>query len=304
MQQVFSSAATLRDVLRTDLEQSREFSSPVVRVGHDGTKPVWSWLLPLVRLRSDWVPLVGAVLRHFASEGDPFTHIAIADLVGAQRHCVALLPAMRAFAQPLADVHMTWTPTWWSEDGAVTLGKVLAAHEELLAELCDPARPAWLEGRFGPKTSMVEMTDADDLREALRLSAKRGRFKWTEWGDHPLSWLYPEALGRPWIDPLLGELLPPMLNGTHAEVITALDWMLEKRDLWRYVDALQAASIEPPWWWEESSATKPKGWRKPWPITPFLRGKPLSAVVEFLLPLAQQQAALAPVQDLPELGTA
>ncbi len=95
-----------------------------------------------------------------------------------------------------------------------------------------------------------------------------------------------------------------MLNGTHAEVITALDWMLEKRDLWRYVDALQAASIEPPWWWEESSATKPKGWRKPWPITPFLRGKPLSAVVEFLLPLAQQQAALAPVQDLPELGTA
>jgi len=298
-QSVFSSTTSLLMYLKTELEESRENNLPHRRIGHDGSEPIWTWLATLVQLRSDWAPLVGDILRRFANEEDPLTNIAIADVIGKKIHCAVLFPALQMFIEPLADVKLTYTPTWWSKDGVVTFGKVMQEHSKLLSELSDPDRPARLEGQYGPKTAMVNLADVGDLQAALQRSAQHGRFTWTMWGSRPLSWLYPESLGRPWINPLLRELLAAMLQGSHAEVVTALDWMCEKRDLWQHVEALQGAMDNSPSWWSLNTTTKPTGWRKRWPVASFLQDKTLGDVVEFLLPLAHQQAALPPLQDLP-----
>jgi hypothetical protein len=302
-QSVFSSSTSLLKLMQKELDESRGYGKPHRRVGHDGSEPIWTWLVTLVQLRSDWSPLVGDILRRFANEEDPFTNIAIADVIGKKRHCAALFPALQMFIEPLADVRLSYTPTWWEKDGGVTFGKVMQEHSKLLSELSDPYRLARLEGQYGPKAAMVNLVDAKDLQVAVQQSARRGRFKWTIWGSRPLSWLYPESLGRPWINPLLHDLLAAMLQGSHAEVVTALDWMYERRDLWQHVDALQGAKDSSPNWWTLKTKTKPIGWRKRWPVASFLQDKTLGDVVEFLLPQAHQQAALPPIHDLPLLDT-
>jgi len=138
---------------------------------------------------------------------------------------------------------------------------------------------------------MVTLHATEDLHAALALTARRGRFVRTPWGQRPCSWAYPKGLSRQWLEPELGRLVPRLLNGSQAEVVAPLDWLAEGRDLWRYVPTLPAAVDEYPRWWDQPAAAQPRGWRKDWPYPGYLRGEPLGELVTFVLPLAEDQAA-------------
>lgn len=302
-------ASELRERLLRCLQEGRQSGRPLVRVGHDEAQPAWHWLGPLLRARSDWTAAVGAAIVSLLTTDDELAAAALVDVLANTRIGVVLHPWIAPQVGRWGDARGTRNAIGWGGDGVPTLARVVAAHGTYLRDLADPDRPGCTEGPHGPRTSQGPLRSVDDLRRLLAISARRGRFAWTEWGTRLWSWLYPEGIARPWIDDALGPLVGDALAGGHTEVIAALDWLREGRDVWRYADALQAAvdgaaAGDCPWWWQTSAGQVPKGWRRTFDSAKRPDLHTLGDVAALVLPAALQQRATPPIMDLPPVGIA
>jgi len=305
LQAGFRTAAELKTQLLAGLDVAREaYGEPIERVGHDSSRPIWVWLTPFVRTRPDWAPAVGNVLRHIAIDGDPLAHKAIVNVLNAQLHSIALLPWTEDLADVLGDVTSLQAGARWPFDGPRTARRILTAQREMLDQLLAPDHLALLEGEFGPKASKVTLESAKDVQAAVAQCAKRGKFAFSPWGERLLSWVYPESLRLPWLNDGLEPVIRQLLAGDINEVVTAIDWLFEQRELYRWAGDLESLAQSPPSWWTVAAGAKVSGWRKRWPLSPFHAKRTLGDAVRFLLPFAHRQAELPAVMDLPELGVA
>ncbi len=298
----FASARELLSALDTSLEEGRGYGDPIVRFGHDDSEPAWLWLDRLLAQRSDWRDCVAVALQHAVVDGDALVRQAFADVLASSRQLAVLEPWDWPLVDLLGPLTVRHAELAWGLGARPPLQAVLAGQQAWLAQIRMADFLVPTEGAMGPKASHLPLRTAADLQTLLQRSAERGKFVETPWGNGPLAWLHLAVLARPWVQAELPLCLERALTGPDALRRVALDWLLDGRDLWRYVQLLDDLVAHHPTWWDEPAAAKPAGWQRPIRVAP-QQARTLGHVVAFLRAQAHAQLATPPVLDLPLLGT-
>ncbi len=295
----FSGAAELSAALLASLQEGRGYGDPVVRVGWDDGEPAWTWLGGLLATRSDWSPVVGRALQHAVDGGDDVVRGAFVDAMASVRPMVALLPWTAPLCATLGPIEGRHGKLPWNESPSrPRLDLVLQAQQKWLEEQRAPEARIALEGWSGPAASFFPLRDAADLHAALGRAARRGRFVPGEWGDGPAAWLHLAVLVQPWVDEALVKWVAQAVDGSDGERLLAMEWLLDERDLWRYIGLIEALLAKPRPWMSFVCSRKASGWSRPLRV-PADGPATLGLLLAKLLTRAREQAGSPPIDDLP-----
>jgi hypothetical protein len=299
----FSTAGELAVALDRALDEGRGYGDPIVRVGFDDSEPAWRFLDGVIATRSDWLPAIGAAVQHAVWRGDAFARQALVDFLASARRSVSLLPWTAPLAEVLAGARGRHARLTWGCDLAdLTLGAVVAAHRSWRSEVDDPAWRLPLAGWRSTGRDLFELRAPADLDAAVA-RARRGAFVATEWGDSPAAWLHLAVLARPWVDDWTVGWVARALDGDADLRALALEWLLDGRDLWRHLPALERLRAAPPPWWGSSAHDRPAAWKRGLRL-PRSDRVSQGVVAARLIARARAQAATSPVVDLPPIAFA
>ena len=76
-----TSTSELRHALLASYPDAARFGAPIVASNRDDTAAAGSWLMGLLRKRSDGWPAIGIALQHAAQDGGDLARGALADLL-------------------------------------------------------------------------------------------------------------------------------------------------------------------------------------------------------------------------------
>jgi hypothetical protein len=287
-----SSTSELRDALLKSYPDAAYFGAPVIRVNRDDTAAAWTWLLGLVRKRSDWWPAIGIALQHAAQDGGDLARGALADFLESYQHSVVLLEWTEPMAKLWPDAIATCRGTGYGEPD-YRLSTIIAAQRASWDLSQTDTRMAVED--IGPDGDwlVADVQTQADLESLLAASAKVG--KHGDGARGPWYWLLEKLIFRWSLEPMMVAACLKFASGTDAEVRAMLDWLYEEHDLWRYVDLLETWSRTPPAWWNAPADTIPRGWR--FPIRD-RSGKTLGEVALRALERARAQATTKVTVDL------
>lgn len=291
-----SSTSELRDALLKSYPDAAHFGAPVIGINRgDETAAAWTWLLGLIRKRSDWWPAIGISLQHAAQDGGDLARSALADFLESFQHSIVLLEWTEPIAKLWPDARATCRGTSFGEPD-YRLATILAAQRALWNQSQNETRVA-VEG-IGPNGDwiVVDVQVRADLESLLATSAKVG--KHGDRGEGPWYWLLSQLMFRPSLEPMVVGACAKLAAGSDAEVRAMLDWFFEEHDLWRYVDLLETWSRTPPAWWNAPTDIVPAGWRFPVRAE---SAKTLGDVALRALDRARTQAATRMTIDLPPI---
>lgn len=297
-----ATASELRDALLNSYPDADHFRRAVVEIGYMGpyeTVPAWGWIIDLIRTRSDWWPVIGIALQHAVKDGGEFAPTALVDLVGNFRESIALLPWTEPLAAQWPKVHAEFKETGWGAPD-FRLETIIRDQKELLAKTRENYS-VFLHG-YGKRGEPIAspFTSEADLRVLLETTARVGWFP--DGNNGPWSWLEWELLiGAAWLRPAFVHIVSTIANSPQSPMLWALlDWLFERRDLWQFVDLLEAWECDRPPWWSVDATTKPARWRNRI-ISRFGGANSLGDVVFSALWNARSQVATPPIIDLPVL---
>lgn len=288
-----SSTSELRDALLKSYPDAAHFGAPVVAINRgDETAAAWTWLIGLVRKRSDWSSAIGIALQHAAQDGGDLARGALADFLESFQQSIVLLE----WTEPMAKL--------WPDAIATMRGTSFGQPDYRLATIIDAQRKLWdmvqpetrlsVEGA-GPNGDwlIVDAKSQGDLESLLAASAKVEKYSG---GEGPWHWLLSELMFHPWLEPMMVKACAKIgASGSDVEVRAMLDWFFVEHDLWRYIDVLESWTRTPPSWWKAPADTVPPGWRFP------IRGegaKTLGDVALRTLERARAQASTKMAIDL------
>lgn len=297
----FATASELRDALLASFADAEYAGGPFVMVNRDDTAPAWSWVIELVRKRSDWWPALGVALQHASNGGGDMARRALADLLAKYHETLVLLEWTRPLALrwPDATADSSWT-TWGRPD--FRLDRIVADQVSAWSRrIADAHGEVFLDG-CGSNGSAITgaLTDSASLQTLLAKSAKAGGFPDGKKG--PWTWLVDEVLFRPWLPTLVPGVVASFASGTDREVRAMLDWFSDEWELWRFVDLFDSWRGTPPDWSNEPADSKPTGWRYNMRSAHWPNVKTLGDVALECLRRAQAQAATPTVLDLSPLA--
>ena len=281
----FSNAAELRDALLASFADAAFANGPFIVLTLDDARPAWSWLTELINTRSDWRTCAGVALQNAAHEGGDLARAALADLMANYRSSVVLIEWTEPLARRWPDVRANTAATGWG-GGSPTprLADLAAEQRQYLSKSITAVNQVLLPG-----TKIATLTNAADLENLLRATAKSGK---SQDDGGPWSWLATEVLLRSWVRDALNQVIPAIANGASSEEILAmLDWFSEGWDLWRFIDLFEAWRTSPPTWWNEAAKRKPTKWSRPIRPAMLANVKTLGDVALRTLTRARAQAA-------------
>jgi hypothetical protein len=285
----------LRDALLSSYPDAALFGAPVIAANRDDTTAAWTWLLGIVRKRSDLWPAIGIAIQHAANDGGDLAREALADFLESYQHSFVLLEWTAPLAKVWPDAKATCRGTSFGQPD-YRLATIVAAQRALKDEVDKDTRIA-VEGA-GPNGDylIVDVQSQTDLESLMATSAKVG--KHGDRGEGPWHWLLGAVLFRPELEPMLVAACAQFASGTDAEVRALLDWFFAEHDLWRYLSLLDSWSQQPPSWWNAPADTVPPGWRFPVRAE---GAKTLGEIALRALRRAREQAAAQVIIDLPRL---
>lgn len=295
----FASTAELRDALLGSFEDADYAGGPFVMVNGDDTAPAWSWVIDLVRTRSDWRASAGIALQHASNDGGDLAKQALAGLLANYRDSVVLLQWTTPLAHRWPDVRASSSGTGWGLPDR-RLDAIVADQQRYWSEVTNGRTDVYLAD-YGPGGKAINAPLVDDasLRALLEKTAKAGRFP--DGNKGPWSWLVSELLFSSWLPATLPNVLAAFTRGSDAEVRALLDWFADGCDLWRFIDLFESWRRTPPPWWNDAADTKPSGWRYNIRSAHWPNVKTLGDIALEGLKRAQAQAATPAVLDLAPL---
>lgn len=295
----FATTRELKDRLLDSFADSAYAGGPFIVVGPDPV-PAWRWLGELARLRSDWRPAAGIALQHAAAEGGGMAQRALADLVANDRGTTLLLPWTEPLVPRFGSARATQATTGFG-GGQVepTFSEVMRDQRVYWDTVTQPDREVVLDAG---KPQVVTLTREGDLEALLTRTAQRGVWYPSAWSDGPWSWLHDEIVFRDWVPGVVPGLIEAMLQRGEPEVVSALDWLSDGWDPWRFRPLLDGfASAHPPWW-GVAAKLKPPGWKRAMRPATWSGVKTLGDVALRLMTRAREAAANGPTLDLDALG--
>jgi hypothetical protein len=286
-----SSTSELRDALLASYPDAAHYGAPVARLNRDDTQAAWTWLLGLVRKRTDWWPALGIALQHAAQDGGDLARIALADFLESYQHSIALLEWTEPMAKQWPDAVATCRGTGFGEPD-YRLATILTAQRALMDLSKTDTRMAVEGAGANGDWLIVDVQTQSDLESLLAASAKVEKYGGA---NGPWHWVISQLIFRPSLEPMMVGACEKLAAGSDVEVRAMLDWFFEEHDLWRYVDLLEGWNRTPPAWWNAPAGTVPPGWRFP------IRGegaKILGDVVVRAVLRAREQAGTKMTIDL------
>jgi hypothetical protein len=285
----------LRDALLSSYPDAAYFGAPVIGSNRDETKAAWTWLLGVLRRRSDWWPAVGIAVQHAVTDGGDLSRGALADFLESYQHSIVLLDWTEPLGKLWPDATATHRGTGFGEPD-YRLATIVAAQRKLV-DLCDNETQIAVEG-IGPDGGwlVADLRTQSELEALLATSAKVG--KHGDRGEGPWHWLLSKLIFRPSLEPLVVGACEHFANGTDAEVRAMLDWFFAEHDLWRYRSLIESWNQRPPSWWDAPADTIPPGWHFPVRAE---GSKTLGEIALRALGRAREQAAAQLTIDLPRL---
>jgi hypothetical protein len=293
----FASASELRDALLASFADADFAGGPLIVINTiaGDLRPAWSWVIDLLRRRTDWWLALGVALQHATLAGGEIARVALADLMANFTDSVALLEWTAPLAERWPEVRATSSGTGWGGPN-LRLADILSAQRSYAVLLAAEERQVILDG-FGPRgpRRIGVFRDERGLEELLAKTARSGRFYGTR---GPWSWLSDELLLRPWIRGAMPRIAAAFADGPEPGRYALLDWLGEECDLWRFTDLLEGWRATPPPWWPEPARKKPPGWRHRIRPSFWREVQSVGDVALRLLALAHEQRTTPPVLDL------
>jgi hypothetical protein len=289
-------ASELRNALLESYPDAAYFGAPAVGINRgDETAAAWTWLIKLVRKRSDYWPAVGIALQHAANDGGDLARGALADFLEGFQESIVLLEWTEPMASRWPDAKATMHGTSFGQPD-YRLATIIAAQRKLW-DMVQPETRMSVEGASpNGEWLTVDVQTQSDFESLLAASAKIDKFSG---GEGPWHWVLSELMFHSWLEPMLVQACAKIgSSGSDVEVRAMLDWFFVEHDLWRYLDLLDRWNDTPPPWWNEPTDTVPPGWRFP------IRrdsARTLGEVVLRALERARAQAASPIAIDLPRL---
>lgn len=296
---ITASTSNLRDALLGSYPATNYYGAPVVGINRgDETAAAWTWLLGLVRRRSDWRPAIGTALQHATRDGGDYARIALADFLESFQESVALLKWTEPMAKVWPDVVATCRGTTFGRDD-YRLATILAAQRNLW-DLCQADSCIGVDGIAADGSWLIaDVREQAAFESVLATSARVGKFG--PRGEGPWYWLGKNLILRDWLEPMLVLACTKFASaGCDAEVRAMLDWFADDHDLWRYIDLLESWTHATPRWWNEPADVVPVGWRFPVRAD---GAKTLGEVALGALARARAQVAATMTIDLPTLDS-
>lgn len=292
----FATASELRDALLASFEDATYAGGPFVMVPPDDAKPAWSWVVDLIRRRTDWRPALGIALQHAAHDGGDLARTALADLLANFRESIVELEWTSPLAQRWPDVRATSAETGFGGGGPnPRLADIVAEQQSLWTSVAAEPRIFLDEHGSGGAPVVGQIHDASSLQPILTTTADAGRFPDAR---GPWSWLDGELLYRNWLPAALEPAIKAVVANGGNELLAFLDWTSEECDLWRFTALLEGWAKDQPPWSSRAAAQIPPRWQSRirssfWPgVTT------LGDVVQQALARAREQAATPPIVDL------
>lgn len=296
----FSSASTLRDALLGSFADASYAGGPFIVVDRENTTPAWSWLLDLIRARTDWWECAGIAFQHAVADGEDLARTAAADFLARHYFAPALLPWTDVVAKRWPDVRASFGPVHFvPDDHEPRIADIIAEHKKWLAKVGSPDRHVVLWSfNVDGSNARAPLKDAADLRSLLERTAQAGYF---HDDDGPWGWLKKEILHRKWLADELPQVVAQLIADERL-AFALLDWLLDGWDAWRFDVQLAAWLQNPPSWSSLPVKHKPSGWKRPIRSATYLPDvATLRDVVDHLHQKTQFQLITRPVVDLDAL---